>query len=378
MAELSRLARRPGAVPALAPDEGVAAHYGEPVHEQRALERGIGVVDLSHHGVVTVTGADRLSWLHTLSSQHLEGLEPGVSTELLLLDIQGHIEHAAGVVDDGATTWLLVDSGRAEALAEFLTKMRFRYDVTVEVPDVALLGTSAAGPALTGADGAELVVWRDPWPHTAAGSSRYGPTDDDHPGSEWSAALWVVPSGDVSAVVDAALAVGGKLVGVWAWEAMRVAAWRPRHNLDVDERALPHELDWLRTSVHLDKGCYRGQESIARVFNLGKPPRRLTFLHLDGSEHITPESGTEIIGPRERAVGRLGSVVRHHELGPIGLALLKRNLDPEVDLVVGGIAAAQEVIVNREGVGTGRPEPVDRAGLRRRDLGGPTRDLRGK
>lgn len=378
MTDVSPLARRPGAVPALAPDEGVAAHYGEPVHEQRALERGIGVVDLSHHGVVTVAGADRLSWLHTLSSQQLDHLAPGESTELLLLDVQGHIEHAAAVVDDGETTWLLVDSGRAEALAEFLTSMRFMYDVRVETPDVAVLGTSAAGPALTGAGGEDLVVWRDPWPRTAEGSTRYGPADDDHPGSEWSAALWVVPSGDVTAVVDAALAVGGKLVGVWAWEAMRVAAWRPRHNLDVDERALPHELDWLRTSVHLHKGCYRGQESIARVFNLGKPPRRLTFLHLDGSEHVTPDPGTEIIGPKDRVVGRLGSVVRHHELGPIGLALLKRSLDPTIDLVVGGIAAAQEVVVNTEGEGTGRPEQVDRAGLRRRDLGGPARDLRGK
>ncbi|QGH70540.1 folate-binding protein YgfZ [Pseudactinotalea sp. HY158] len=378
MSQPSPLTGRPGAVRALAPDEGVAAHYGEPVREQRALERGIAVVDLSHHGVVSVTGADRLSWLHTLSSQRLEGLAPGEATELMLLDVQGHIEHAAGVVDDGATTWLLVDSGRAEALAAYLEKMRFRYEVTVELPEVAVLGTSAAGPALAGARGEDLVVWRDPWPRTAEGSTRYGPADDVHPGSEWSAALWVVPSGDVTAVVDAALAVGGRLAGVWAWEAMRVATWRPRHNLDVDERALPHELDWLRTSVHLHKGCYRGQESIARVFNLGKPPRRLTFLHLDGSEHVIPDPGAEIIGPRDRVVGTLGSVVRHHELGPVGLALLKRNLDPEVDLVVSGIAAAQEVIVNTGGIGTDRPEQVDRSGLRRRDLGGAPHDLRGK
>ena len=83
---------------------------------------------------------------------------------------------------------------------------------------------------------------------------------------------------------------GLRLAGTWAWEALRVEAWRPRLGREVDERAIPHELDWLRTGVHLDKGCYRGQETVARVFNLGRPPRRLVLLHLDGSEH--PNRGT--------------------------------------------------------------------------------------
>lgn len=67
-----------------------------------------------------------------------------------------------------------------------------------------------------------------------------------------------------------------------------------------------------------------------------------------------------------REVGRLTSVARHHELGPIGLAVVKRSLDPGAELAVGGVAAAQELIVSADGVGTGRPEAIDRAGLRRR------------
>lgn len=372
---MTYLLSTPGAVEAGSADAGVAAHYGSHVHEQRSLERGIGIVDLSHMQVVTVSGSQRLSWLHLLSSQATDALAPGQASELLLLDVQGHIEHAAAMVDDGTVAWLIVDSGRAEALADHLHRMRFMYDVEVDTPAMTVLGTSATGPQLRGRDGGELTSWQDPWPGSAAGSTRYGPSEEDHPGSEWSPTLWIVPTEDVDEVISAACAAGAKPAGVWAWEAMRVARWRPRHNRDVDDRALPHELDWLRTSVHLDKGCYRGQESIARVFNLGKPPRRLTFLHLDGSEHILPEVGAEIIGPKERVVGTVSSIALHHELGPIGLALIKRNVAPDARLIVDGIAAAQEVIVSPEGIGTGRPEPIDRAGLRRRDLGG-AQDLR--
>ena len=79
------------------------------------------------------------------------------------------------------------------------------------------------------------------------------------------------------------------LAGIWAAEALRVAAWRPRLGFETDHRTIVHEVDWLRTAVHLHKGCYRGQETVARVHNLGRPPRRLVFLHLDGSGHVLPD-----------------------------------------------------------------------------------------
>ena len=91
-------------------------------------------------------------------------------------------------------------------------------------------------------------------------------------------------------------------------------ARRPRLGVDSDHRTIPNELEWLRTAVHLDKGCYRGQETVARVHNLGRPPRRLVLLHLDGVSEVLAEPGTPVLaGTRE--VGRVGSVVRHYELG---------------------------------------------------------------
>jgi folate-binding protein YgfZ len=361
----SVLLTRPGAVAAGGPDEGVAAHYGEPVAEQRALVRGIGLTDLSHLGVVTISGPDRLTWVNSLVTQQVSDLAPGTSTELLLLDPNGHIEHAAAVLDDGEMLWLITEATHAERLTAFLDSMRFMLRVEVRLADdVAVLGTSAEGPTLRLRDGGSPLRWLDPWPAVAPGSSTYA-TVAEHPGTEWSAALWLVPREELADVVDDATGAGARLAGTLAWEALRVAAWRPRLAREVDDRALPHELDWLRTAVHLAKGCYRGQETVAKLYNLGKPPRRLTFLHLDGSDHTTPEVGDPVLSG-EREVGRVTSVARHHELGPIALALLKRSLDPAVDLLVGGVAAAQETIVTPEGVASGRPEAIDRAALRRR------------
>lgn len=349
----SPLLSRSGAVAAAGPDEGVAAHYGEPSQEQRALERGEAIVDLSHLGVLTVVGADRLTWLHAITSQHLSELAAGTGTELLVLDPNGRIEHAAAVIDDGERTWLITEAADAEPLKAYLDSMRFAMRVEVaQAEEMAVLGTRADGPS----PGGGALTWFDPWPGEAEGSTRYGPAADEHPGSHWRPVLHLVPRDELDERVTAAIAAGARLAGVWAWEALRVARWRPRHGVDMDERAIPHELDWLRTSVHLEKGCYRGQESIARVFNMGRPPRRLVLLHLDGSEHTVPETGATVRAG-ERDVGRLTSVARHHEQGPIGLALIKRSVDPEAPLTVDGVAAAQEIIVNTEGMGTGRPPP---------------------
>ena len=148
------------------------------------------------------------------------------------------------------------------------------------------------------------------------------------------------------AKLAAAREAGVEPAGMMAYEALRIEALRPRLGKETDHRTIPHELDLLRTAVHLHKGCYRGQETVARVHNLGRPPRRLVFLHLDGSGHVLPEPGTDVMAPgNPRPVGQLTSVARHHEDGPIALALVKRSTPADVDLQVGDVAAAQTVIV---------------------------------
>jgi tRNA-modifying protein YgfZ len=304
----SPLLSRPGAVEADPPDAGVAAHYGDPLREQRGLLAGEASVDLSHRPVVRVSGADRLTWLHSLTSQHVESLAPGDSTEALLLSPHGHVEHALYLVDDGAATWLHVEPGTAEGLVAWLESMKFWSQVEVEDLSssyaVVLTPTGVPGtPSRPVAHGVESFVARE-------------------------------QLGDVLA---------GPLAGVWALEALRVADGRPRFGFETDHRTIPHEVGWLETAVHLDKGCYRGQETVARVHNLGRPPRRLVLLHLDGSDSVLPAPGEPVLLDG-REVGRVTSSARHFELGPIALAVLKRSTPVDVPLVAGTVAAAQEAL----------------------------------
>jgi len=310
----SSLLTRPGAVAADPPDLGVAAHYGDPFREQRRFDSGVGAVDLSHRPVVTVTGADRLPWLHSLTSQHVAALPPGIATDALILSPHGHVEHHLSLVDDGTTTWMHVEPGTAEALVGYLTAMKFwsQVDVADVSPSYAVLALPVGATA---------------------------PAGVTHRTTDHGIDLFV-PREDLERYVDAA----GGPVGIWALEALRIAAGRARFGLETDHRTIPHEIGWLETAVHLDKGCYRGQETVARVHNLGRPPRRLVLLHLDGSDFELPPTGAPVtLDGRE--VGRVTSSARHYELGPIALAVVKRSTDAAAPLVAGGVAAGQEVVV---------------------------------
>ena len=317
----SPLLARAGAVPAQEPDAGVAAHYGDPFAEQRALARSAGVVDRSHHGILRITGADRLSWLHSLTTQDTDHLAPGQATQALVLSPNGHVEHHLTLADDGTAVWIHVEPGTAGPLLGFLESMRFLLrvdpvDVTGEFALITLMGPDVAGgppgavAALADPFGTDVIVARDRLAGTVADLERRGV----------------------------------KLAGVAAYEALRIAAHRPRLGLDTDRRTLPHEVGWIETAVHLSKGCYRGQETVARVHNLGHPPRRLVFLHLDGSEDILPAHGDPVtMGDTE--IGFTGSAARHFELGPVALALVKRTVPTDAALRSGGVPAAQEVVV---------------------------------
>jgi folate-binding protein YgfZ len=297
----SPLLARPGAVAGHAPDDGVAGHYGDPLREQRTGIEGGGVVDRSHRDVISVTGPDRLSWLHSLTTQHLTELPPGQWTEALVLSPHGHVEHHLTLVDDGTTVLAHVEPGTAGALIAYLGSMRFM--LRVEVADAsssyAVITSSASGDR-------------------------------------------IVPRPELESAIDAA---GLPLVGHDAWEAARVAAGVPRLGFETDHRTIPHEIGWIGGAVHLDKGCYRGQETVARVHNLGRPPRRLVLLHLDGTSETLPPPH-EPVQLDDRAVGFLGTAVHHADLGPIALAVVKRSTPDDAHLLVAGMAAKPERLVD--------------------------------
>jgi folate-binding protein YgfZ len=324
-----------GAVEAAWPDEGVAAHYGDPAREQRAMTEGQVLVDRSNRGVVKITGPDRLSWLHSLTSQHVERLTPGSTTEALILSPQGHLEHHLTLTDDGTATWIHVEPHTAKALVDYLNSMRFMLRVEVEDLSGVLVVQTLAGPLP--ADGG--VVSR-------TGSASSAPATLLDEGVV--AAVTQNPFGlDLIVPADAAgkLAETFPVAGLWAFEAARIAAHVARPGLDTDHKTLPHEIGLIESAVHLNKGCYRGQETVARIHNVGHPPRRLVFLHLDGSVDRLPAHGSPLTLEDGAQVGFVGSAARHFELGPIGLGLVKRSVDVNATLLADGVAAAQEVVV---------------------------------
>jgi folate-binding protein YgfZ len=331
---MNPLLGRPGAV---AVDNGaVAAHYGDPLREQRQLAEGAGLVDRSDRDVLAIPGPDRLTWLHSLTSQHLERLADRTGTQALVLSPNGHVEHHLVLAELGGTTWADVEPGTGAELVTFLQRMVFMLRVEPSLVTGSWAVLSLVGPrtddvlaaaqlpvpdAVTPLDGGEFL-------------RRMPPIGDGAPVVDL-----VVPRASVAEVADRLLAAGATLAGFDAYEALRVEARRPRFGVDTDHRTIPNELEWLRTAVHLEKGCYRGQETVARVHNLGRPPRRLVLLHLDGVSEELPALGTAVqAGTRD--VGRVGTVVRHHELGVIALALVKQSVAPDTALTVGGAAAA--------------------------------------
>ncbi|WP_163553053.1 YgfZ/GcvT domain-containing protein [Candidatus Frankia alpina] len=337
----------PGAVPAAGDDAAVAAHYGDPLREQRALRDGAALVDRSHREVVRIGGPDRLSWLHSITSQHLSGLGAMRGSEALVLSPQGHVEHHLVLADDGAATWVDVEPGTAAELLRYLESMRFLLrveptDVSTGTAVLSVLGPAAV-PTVTAALGSADLNLPEPLTTEPTGTPVTGPysvarTADGILVRRMAYGVdLLVDRATLAATAQRLLAAGTVPAGLSAFDAARIAARRPRLGRETDHRTIPHEVGWLAGAVHLDKGCYRGQETVARVHNLGRPPRRLVLLHLDGAV-AAPGSAVTADG---REVGFVGTSEMHEELGPIALAIVKRSVPVGTALVVTDLDGAQ-------------------------------------
>ena len=292
------------------PDKGAIWHFGEPNQEQKALVAANAWADLSHRGVISISGKDRLTWLHALTTQHVEKLEAGKWVEALILDVQGHVIDQIFLVDDGSATWLHTENSRTQEILDYLNKMKFMLDVEVkdQSNDYAVLRAPGKSDLLGG-------------PYA------------------------LVPRGELKDTTDA-FSKAHTQVGMWALEAERVAQGRARLLFETDHKSIPNELGFINKAVHMDKGCYRGQETVAKVFNLGQPPRKLVRLHLDGSMVAMPEHGAKVF-LEDKEVGFIGTLARHYELGPIALAVIKRNVSVDATLICEGVSASQEELALR-------------------------------
>ncbi len=280
------------------PDKGALWHSGEPHKEARALEKGNAWADYSHKSVLTVTGEDRLTWLNDLTTQELVNWQKDEWTSALILNAQGHIVHQLFLMDDGKTTWIFTEKEKEADLIAFLSKMVFMLRVEPKIVS----------------DEYKVI-------------KRTGKTD------KFGGPYKVIKRSEEAHE-------SGMQVGTWALEAERVAQQRARLLFETDYKSIPNELGFLNNAVHMKKGCYPGQETVAKVFNLGQPPRRLVLLHLDGTEIDLPKTGDPVM-LEDKEVGFIGTVARHYELGPIALAVVKRTTPADAVLSANGVLAAQ-------------------------------------
>lgn len=339
----SPLLTLPGAVPAPedSADNAVAWHYGNPFGEQRDATSGAATIDRSHRFVIAISGEERLTWLNTISSQLVSGLPDGGSAENLSLDVNGRVEHHFVQTDLDGVTWIDTEAEHGPDLLTFLKKMVFWSKAEPregsELAVLSLLGAQArAVLESTGAPVPESMY--DAAALSGGGFVRRMPWPGDN------AFDLLVPRTSLVEWFGRLRDAGATPAGTWTYDALRVESLRPRIGHDTDEKTIPHEVRWIGGitelgAVHLEKGCYRGQETVARVHNLGRPPRHLVLLHLDGSADGRPATGDPVTAGG-RSVGRLGTVVDHFELGPIALALLKRTIPVDTELEAGPCAAS--------------------------------------
>lgn len=355
------------APPEAHPEQGVPWHWGDPFAEQRTATRSVAVVDRSHREVLRVSGPERLSWLHLVISQHVTELAAGA--EALVLDSQGHVDthmvlaHVSDAVyldtDPGAQATSALPKGGRQTLREYLEAMKFWSqveiaDVTDELALLTLLGPDA--DRVLSSVGVELGSEPYAVAPIPGGFARRMPW----PGR--SSVDLAVPRAELTEWWRRLTDAGARPAGSWAFDALRVESLRPRLGVDTDERTIPHEVNWIGSAAHVAKGCYRGQETVAKVFNVGRPPRRMLLLHLDGSPEVYPETGDPVqLG--DKVVGRVGSVALHHELGPVALALVKRSTPVDAELTAGAEdrvvqAAIDPDSVPAEGAAPGREVAV--------------------
>jgi len=353
----SPLLKLPGAVATVS--GRTAWHFGGPLTEQRKAMGEGALFDRSDRDLIAITGPQRLDWLHSLTTQHLTSLKPHQGTETLVLSPTGRIEHHANVYDDGETVWLDTEPGRGEALRKYLELMKFRTEVDIADAsgEWALMTYVGKDTGEHPEDGNDFVKGpvQQPVPVAKFASKDILPVPTAvHPGLALPHGGWMRRTDALGhptfdqlvprAELDQTLSEEDvPVAGTWAYDALRVAAKLPAFGVDTDEKTVPHEVaHWLAAAVHLDKGCYRGQETVAKVHHLGQPPRRLVMLHLDGSSEHPPVSGTPVTLDGKE-IGFIGTAVQHYELGQIALAMIKRSAasDPDAGLIAGDQAARQ-------------------------------------
>ncbi len=331
-------------------DTLASAHTNTPGGEYRALVEGCGVLDRSERGKLALSGADALEFLNGQVTNELMTLRPGTGCYAAFLTHKGKMLgdlRILAVGDDedederAALSELLLDTERVALQGMFDMIRRFKVGYALELHKrtlerglLSLIGPHAA--AIAGGDRSEL--------------GRLADVEHANTGVEIDGIATVAvrtdvgvdlicDAADTKALIAALQARGAALVSEQTAECLRVEHGRPRYGIDLDETVIPQEAGLNERAVSFTKGCYVGQETVARLHYKGKPNR-----HLRGLRLSEPATTGEQLLLGERPVGRVGSAALSPRLGPIALALVRREAEPGAVVSVGEHGASAEVL----------------------------------
>jgi tRNA-modifying protein YgfZ len=299
--------------------------------EYRALTGGVGLLDRSERGKLALTGGEAKDFLHGQVTNDVEALTPGRGCYAAFLTHKGKMLGDLRVLDLGDELFLDTERVALQELFNMIRRFKVGRDVelhkrTLECGLLSLIGPGA----------------RD-----AAGAEGLGDEEHDNVAGEIGGVPVRLVATDlgVDVICDAAdtAAVAAALdavpVSEDAAEVLRVESGRPRYGVDLDDSVIPQEAGLNERAVSFEKGCYVGQETVARLFYRGKPNR-----HLRGLRLSAPVASGEPLRLGEREVGRVGSSVISPAHGPIALALVRREASPGDTLPVGSDGAVATLV----------------------------------
>jgi folate-binding protein YgfZ len=298
------------------------------------LTEACGLVDASERGKLALTGSDRKTFLQGQVTNDVEALERGRGCYAAFLTHKGKMLGDLRILDLGDELLLDTERSTLQELFNMIRRYKLASDVELHKRTLQLGLLRLIGPDA----------------RRVAGAGQLGTDEHDNAHGEIADTAVVLVATDVGVdvfcpaesteAVRAALEAAGAVpVEEQAAEALRIERGRPRYGLDLDETVIPQEAGLNERAVSFTKGCYIGQETVARLFYRGKPNR-----HLRGLRLSAPAASGDVLRRGEKEVGRVGSVAVSHALGPIALAIVRREAAPGDVLEVGVEGMTAEVV----------------------------------
>jgi tRNA-modifying protein YgfZ len=292
-----------------------------------SMTEGVALVDRSESGKLALTGPGAKAFLNGQVSNEIEALTPGTGCYAALLTHKGKMLADLRVIDTPEELLLLCERPGLQSLFDTLRRFKIGFDCDLHKRTLERGLLSLIGPRSDELAGAVPAQEHANAPGEIAGAPVLLVRTD--------AGVDVIcDSAATDRVRDALLDAGAVQIDEAAAEILRIEHGRPRYGVDLDESVIPQEAGLNERAVSFTKGCYVGQETVARLHYRGKPNRHLRGLRL--GEEVQP--GTELrLGDRE--VGRLTSVAASPRFGTVGLAIVRREAQPGDVLDAGGVSA---------------------------------------